>query len=72
MTTSRTMRDIMTLLKLCGVTPEGGFVILTLVENAGAEREMWDWMTTQTVAPTENMILFKAMELDGQFLSEEL
>ena len=70
MTTSKTMQDIKKLLRLCGVTPEAGFVILTLLESSGTENETWEWLTMQPKAPTENMILTKAMELDGQIHSD--
>ena len=52
-------------MKPCGVTQDGGIVILCLISEHGIEKQMLAWMMEQKEAPTENELLVQALKLSG-------
>ena len=65
MAVSEMLKGIMQLLKHCGVTADGGIVILCLIKDAGIEEEVLDWMCELDEPPTENEILEMVCRMIG-------
>lgn len=65
MALSQTMKNIIDLMRYCGVTLDGGIVITGIVEEAGIEEQMLNWMMEQDHAPSESELLKQAMILSG-------
>lgn len=63
MALSQTVKNIIDLMKYCGVTLDGGIVITGVIEEAGIEELMLDWMMAQEHAPSESELLKQAMLL---------
>ena len=65
MALSAAMEDLMMSLKACGVTWQGGFVILSLIQDAEIEEDVLDWVCELDEPPTENEILEMVCRMIG-------
>ena len=67
MALTETMENLVKLMKPCGVTQDGGIVILCLISEHGIEKQMLAWMMEQKEAPTENELLVQLLKLSGLY-----
>lgn len=63
---SETQKDIITGLKLCGISKDGIIAMMTFLETEEQQEKMLDWMIWQDEAPTEQKLLRKIVEIRRQ------
>ena len=62
---TESLKNIVALMKCCGVTVEDAMAITLLLSEHDTEEQMLDWMMEQEKAPTPRALFEKAVQLAG-------